>query len=47
MLIEHCQNFTVSQLEDVHSSVAKIIWKSKSAWDKTGTVDEIIKFLSE
>ncbi|CAI7147856.1 BEM_collapsed_G0023860.mRNA.1.CDS.1 [Saccharomyces cerevisiae] len=46
-LIEHCQNFTVSQLEDVHSSVAKIIWKSKSAWDKTGTVDEIIKFLSE
>ena len=46
-LIEYCQDFTVSQLEDVHSSVAKIIWKSRSAWDKTDTVGKIMKFLSE
>ncbi|CAI4063048.1 hypothetical protein SKDZ_07G5080 [Saccharomyces kudriavzevii ZP591] len=46
-LVEHCVNFTVSQLEDVYSTVARIIWKNKSAWDKTKTVDEIMKFLSE
>lgn len=46
-LIERCKNFTVSQLEDVYSSVAKIIWKSRSIWDKTETVSEIVKFLSE
>ncbi|QID85314.1 TAT-binding protein-like protein 7, AAA ATPase [Saccharomyces pastorianus] len=46
-LIEHCKNFTVSQLEDVHSSIAKIIWRNRSVWDKTDAVADILKFLSE
>lgn len=46
-LIEHCKDFTVSQLEDVHSSIAKIIWRNRSIWDKTGAVGDIMGFLSE
>lgn len=38
--------FTISQLEEIYSSVVSIIWEDRLLWDKSGTSEKIKDFIS-